>query len=93
MQSQGTGTSIATAYRVINELASACLLLRERNGDHKAPCRVKPHGFDQQPLRMQSGGGGNDRPLNDASLPTHILAVARREGLRVGGETVTIVPG
>lgn len=91
MQSSGMNISIASVYRIINELTSAGILLREWNDGHKALYRIKPRDFDQQELRMKSGGKNADVAVDDTGLLIRILSVARQQGFDAPWKRITIV--
>ena len=92
MQSSGMNISIASVYRIINELTTTGVLVREWDDGHKALYRIKPRDFDQQELRMRRSGDEKAAvTLDDASLLTRILSVARQRGFDASGKKITIV--
>lgn len=92
MAESGASVSLGTVYRVLQELASRGLLLRECDANGTAQYRIKP-AEDHPPLRLQCRRSGRVLVLGDATLRAQVLESAARAGWNLAGRELVIQAG
>ncbi|MFT4194562.1 Fur family transcriptional regulator [Ottowia sp.] len=88
----GARISIGTVYRVLHELESRGLLLREWHAGGKALYRPKPPEGEAR-VRLRCRRTGRTAVLADADLHARLLAAARRAGWNLAGQELVVEAG
>lgn len=81
---RGTGASMGTVYRVLSDLASYGLLLKEALPARKLVYRLARISVDEPILRLSCPGTGQSVLLTDEALRARVMQLAMSQGFNDG---------
>lgn len=81
---RGTGAGMGTVYRVLNELASHGLLLKDTLQARKLVYRLAHISVDEPILRLSCPGTGQCVLLTDEALQARVMQLALSQGIDDG---------
>lgn len=87
MLSRGTHVSIGTLYRVIYDLESHEILLRERDRNGRSMYRIQPDPQDTEVLHVVCTGSGRSFPIDDVDLHARMVAAMKAMGFDIPSRT------